>query len=110
MDMQKYQKALARAKSDGCRIIGTATIDGGRSWIVENPAHDGAYVVRLAAGAKELTCNCPARVPCKHRALVTESLLREVEAARDPWSRNGQRVTVGQMRMARDAGQATLWR
>jgi hypothetical protein len=110
IDKQVYERALARAKAEGIRILGESALDGNRAWVVINPNHDGQYVVRLAAGAHDLTCSCPARVPCKHRALVTESLLLEVQQ-RSAWMRNGQRVTVGTLRMEREAAlsQTRLW-
>jgi hypothetical protein len=112
MDKQQYEQALARAKAEGCRIIGETAYEGTRAWTVINPRHDGSYTVRLAAGAKELTCNCPARVYCKHRALVHEALERE--ARRGGWSLgdgNGQRITVGMLRIAREAAlsQPRMW-
>jgi len=114
VDQQAHEKALKRAHDEGIRILGESALDGNRSWVVENPAHDGHYIVRLPAGAKELTCNCPARVLCKHRALVHESLEREAERAKRGWSfsgGDGQRITVGMLRIAREAAlsQTRLW-
>jgi len=109
---EMYERALKRARDEGCRITGESAYNGNRAWVVVNPMHDGEYVVRLAAGASQLTCNCPARVPCKHRALVRDRLLAEVQQARDPWMRNGVRVTVGTLRAERDAAnrlQSSLW-
>src|SRR5260370_42411862 len=111
IDQQVYERALARAKADGIRIVGESAIDGNRAWVIENPAHDGCYVVRLAARATVLTCNCPARMPCKHRALIHAAL--EAERASDIWGTGSERVTFGTLRMARDAatkGQAGLWK
>jgi len=103
---QQYERALARAKAEGIRIVGESAYNGHRAWVVQNPAHDGHYVVRLAAGAKELTCNCPTRVPCKHRALCHAALLAEQQPQREP-----ARITVGMLRMAREAAlsQPRIW-
>jgi hypothetical protein len=107
VDTQNYERALARAKAEGCRIVGESAYNGNRAWVVVNPAHDGLYVVRLAAGAKELTCNCPARVPCKHRALVHEAL----EAERAPRWGSTERQTFATLRIDREAAlQSSLWR
>jgi hypothetical protein len=119
MEREAYERALKRAKSEGIRIVGEPSWDGNRSWDVRNPAHDGHYVVRLAMGARVLTCSCPARKLCKHRALVHEALEAEraAQAAaerlwRDPWTMaTGERFTVGAFRAARESAsrQAGLW-
>jgi hypothetical protein len=98
---QQYEQALKRAHDEGCRIVGESAYNGNRAWVVQNPAHDGHYIVRLAAGAHELSCSCPARVPCKHRALCHEALERETRPTR---------VTILQLQAARKAAlQSTLW-
>jgi hypothetical protein len=116
IDQATYEKALARAKAKHIRIAGESSIDGNRSWVVENPSHDGSYLVRLAAGSHELTCNCPARTYCKHRALVHDALEREAHAPHatlTAWtSPTGERITLPMLRIAREAAlrQPNIWR
>lgn len=75
-----YERALARAKAEGCVIAGDSVApNGSRAWSVFNPKHTdgGWYTVRMAAGSNQLTCNCVAGShckPCKHQALVQEAL------------------------------------
>jgi len=99
---QVYERALARAKAQGIRIAGESAYNGNRAWVVVNPSHDGSYTVRLAAGASHLTCNCPSRTACKHRALCHEALERE--------TRQG-RVTIYQLQAERKAAlaQPHIW-
>jgi hypothetical protein len=74
VDHEAYLKALKRSHDEGIRITGECALDGDRSWQVQNPCHDGHYTVRLAAEAHVLTCSCPARAYCKHRAFVHKTL------------------------------------
>jgi len=106
---EQYTRALKRAHDEGCRIAGTMQWDGNTEWSVESPKHpDGYYTVRLSAGAREMTCNCEAgqrHIYCKHRSLCRAA----VEAERAP--KHTERVTVGALRMARQAAlsQPRIW-
>jgi hypothetical protein len=108
IDAKVYQRAFARAKAEGCRIVGKLEYDGITEWSVESPKHpDGYYTVRHAPRATTLTCNCEAGtrgIYCKHRALVHEAAEQEHSA------KSAARVTVGALRLAREAAlQASLW-
>ncbi len=109
INQQVYERALARATSEGCRIVGKLEYDGITEWSVESPKHpDGYYTVRLSAGAREMTCNCEAgqrHIYCKHRSLCHAA----VAAAQA--TKPTQRVTVGALRLARMAAlsQPRIW-
>lgn len=55
-------------------------------WFVQNPAHEGYYIVRLVDEPRpHFTCNCEAgqrEAYCKHRAIVREAVINKTELPR----------------------------
>jgi hypothetical protein len=78
---EQFKAALARAIADGCYIIGSGhhtvgIFDNLRCWSVSGKDGKHAYIVTLISPT-ELHCECPSKVPCKHRALVAQRLMEE---------------------------------
>lgn len=80
----QYEKALAKATIENLHIVGKGTIKATSQKFYAVSSSDGTGCYAVIVAGYTLVCNCPAGRKgqyCKHRALVTATLMEAAKAA-----------------------------
>lgn len=98
----ELDKAIERAHREGLVIVARGVVKGSGLrlfWVA--PLDDLAHQRCVQVTGQRLTCECPARVVCKHRGLIHETLEREERARQAEIERTNAATSATLARISR---------